>query len=314
MSDNTKDFLRGDFSLKQMGMALAPLAAIGLLVVGMTPNSAPETAAKAEAPKTEMQVASASATAKEAEQATTATDAKPEKTAPAVPAEAFSKAQRTEIEKIVRAYLVANPEVMVEVSRELERKQQEAQAEAHRKIIVENADKLYRSNLDYVLGNADGDVGVIEFFDYNCGWCKRALDQVQQLVDKDKSVRVVMKEMPIFGEDSTFAAKAAMASKAQGKYWDFHVALMKERRVTQANTLEIAERVGIDVEKLKNDMEDPKIDAALRETSQIAEALQIQGTPGFIVDTKVNVGFVPVEGLQQLVADVRKDGCQTCAK
>lgn len=309
MPDQDNHASRSEFGLKQMGFVLTPVAAIGLLVVAMTGSGADQSAtAEASAAQPAIQVASAPASKESNPQPASApTDA-------SATSNRFDNAQREEIEKIVRAYLIANPEVMVEVSRELERKQQEAQAKQHREVIVSNADKLYRSDLDYVFGNPKGDVGVVEFFDYNCGWCKRALDQVVELAEKDSNVRVVMKEMPIFGEDSTYAAKAAMASKRQGKYWDFHVALMKERRVTEGNTLTIAERVGLDVEQLKKDMEDPKIDAAIRETAQIAEALQIQGTPGFIVDTKVNVGFVPVDGLQTLVADVRKNGCETCAK
>ncbi|MEL6227584.1 MAG: DsbA family protein [Pseudomonadota bacterium] len=197
------------------------------------------------------------------------------------------------IESIVRAYLLQNPEILVEMSEELERRRTKLEAVQHENVIIENKATLFRSDLDYVFGNPDGDVSVIEFFDYNCAWCKRALDQVQQLVDQDKKVRVVMKEMPIFGEHSTYAAKAAMASKKQGKYWEFHVALMKQQRVSKDNVLTIAADVGIDVERLKKDMQDPAYDAAIADTMRIAEALKIQGTPGFIVDTKVNVGFVP---------------------
>ncbi|MEO1694233.1 MAG: DsbA family protein [Pseudomonadota bacterium] len=216
------------------------------------------------------------------------------------------------VEKIVREYLLANPGILVEMSQKLEEQQRTAQAAQHKTTILANKQSLFRSDVDYVFGNEDGKLSVIEFFDYNCAWCKRALDEVQKLTDADKDVRVVMKEMPIFGEDSTFAAKAAMAAKKQGKYWPLHVAMMRERRVTKDNVMAIAKGVGIDTDKLAEDMKDPTYDKAIQETMQVAEQLGIQGTPGFIIDTKVNVGFVPLDGLKSLIADVRKDGCEVC--
>jgi protein-disulfide isomerase len=120
------------------------------------------------------------------------------------------------------------------------------------------------------------------------------------------------RRFPIFGEHSEFAARAALASKPQGKYWDFHVAMMKERRVTKDNVLQIAERVGIDVEKLKVEMAKPKYAEAIQKTQQIATSLGIEGTPGFIVDDKVSPGYVPSEQLKAMVADVRKNGCKIC--
>ena len=121
-----------------------------------------------------------------------------------------------------------------------------------------------------------------------------------------------MKEFPIFGEASTMAAKAALASVKQGKYWDFHMALMREKQVTKENLFPIAEKVGLNVARLKADMADPKLDETLKDTLRIAQALNIEGTPGFIVDSKVNVGYLPAEGLQQLIGEIRKTGCQIC--
>ncbi|MEO1710795.1 MAG: DsbA family protein, partial [Pseudomonadota bacterium] len=128
----------------------------------------------------------------------------------------------------------------------------------------------------------------------------------------DDKVRVVMKEMPIFGEDSMFAAKAALAAKRQNKYWELHVALMQEQRVDKDVTLRVAKGLGIDTDKLQKDMSDPVFDKAIADNLQLAEALGIQGTPGFIIDTKVNVGFMPLDGLKQSIAEVRKDGCKAC--
>jgi protein-disulfide isomerase len=224
----------------------------------------------------------------------------------------FTPQQKQTIEKIVRDYLIQNPELMMEVSKELEKRQTLLQAAEHKRIISEKKASIFAAKSDFVIGNPSADITVVEFFDYNCGWCKRAVDEVTKLVKADPNVRVVFKELPIFGENSTFAAKAAMASIHQGKYWDFHLALMKERQVTKENVLRIAENVGLNVAKLKEDMANPAYDLALKETSQIAQSLGIEGTPGFIVDAKVSVGFVPADGLQEMIAEIRRAGCQVC--
>jgi protein-disulfide isomerase len=225
----------------------------------------------------------------------------------------FSPAQRTEIEGMIKSYLLNNPDVLIEVTKELEKRQAALQADEQKKVITDKKATIFAAATDYVAGSkAKGAISVVEFFDYNCGWCKKAVDDVVKLTAADPNVRVVMKELPIFGENSTVAAKAAMASVKQGKYWDYHVALMKEKQVTKDNVFTIAEKVGLNVDKLKADMADPAIEAALKENAAIAQALNIEGTPGFIVDTKVNVGYVPVDGLKALIADVRKAGCQVC--
>ena len=213
---------------------------------------------------------------------------------------------------MIKSYLLSHPEVMVEVSKELEKRQASMQAENNKKLIVERKASIFRAPTDFVYGNPKGEITVVEFFDYNCGWCKKAVDEMTKLIKADPQVRVVFKELPIFGENSTLAAKAAMASVRQGKYWDYHVALMKEKQVTKDNLFKIAEKVGLNVERLKADMADPVFDAALKENAAIAQELGIEGTPGFIVDDKVNVGFVPAEGLKVLLSEVRKAGCQVC--
>jgi protein-disulfide isomerase len=224
----------------------------------------------------------------------------------------FTGEQRIAIEQVVREYLLAHPEILLDVSRELERRQQLQAAANQQKTIEEKKADLFRAPTDFVFGNPNGNVSVVEFFDYNCGWCKRAVDEMVKLTKADPNVRVVFKELPIFGENSTFAAKAAMASVAQGKYWDFHVALMKERQVTKDNTLDIAKKVGLDVARLKRDMESPAIEAALRTNQELAQGLGIEGTPGFVIDSRVNVGFVPADGLKEILADIRKTGCKIC--
>ena len=224
----------------------------------------------------------------------------------------FTPAQRQEIGQVVRDYLLANPEILVEVGEELEKRRQEKQNAANLKVLIAKKDKVFRSPYDYVLGNKDGDVTIVEYFDYNCGWCKRALNEVVNLTKNDKKVRVVMKEFPIFGEDSQFAAKAAMASVKLGKYWPFHVAMMRAERVTKANTMQIAASVGIDVEALKKEMAKPEYDKALQENARLAQQLGMQGTPAFIIDANINYGYVPLDGLKKTLAEIRKNGCKIC--
>lgn len=225
---------------------------------------------------------------------------------------AFDDKQRAEIGRIVRAYLLANPKILEEVSIELTKIREREKEQQREQVLVDEKQSIFRSPLDFVLGNPEGDITVVEYFDYNCGWCKRALKEVSTLTKVDQNVRVVMKEFPIFGEGSEFAARAAMASKVQGKYWEFHTALMQAKRVTKENTLEIASQVGIDVAALQEEMKKPKYQQAIADNGRIAQALGMQGTPGFIIDNRVNYGYLPADGLKQIVAEVREKGCKVC--
>jgi len=224
----------------------------------------------------------------------------------------FSDEQQVEIGKIIRSYLLKNPEIFQEVGEELARRQTAEREKQRLTTLTSEKDDIFNSPIDFALGDKDADVTIVEYFDYNCGWCKRALNEVTKLSEADKKIRVVMKEFPIFGEHSEFAARAAMASKAQNKYWDYHVALMKAKPVTKDNALKIAESVGIDVEALKKEMEKPKYAAAIERTQRTAVALGIEGTPGFIIDDKIRPGFVPATQLKAMVADIREAGCKFC--
>ncbi len=226
----------------------------------------------------------------------------------------ISPEQRRAIEQIMREYLVANPDVLIEAMKEYEARQQVASAAQAKLAIIEKKSQIFRSPVDVVLGNPNGDITVVEFFDYNCGWCKKAVDEIVKLSKADPKIRIVMKELPIFGgPNSQLAAKEAMASISQGKYWEFHQALMKERQVTKDNLFTVAEKVGLDVAKLKAEMASPKIEAAIKDTIALAQTLGIDGTPGFMVDAKINPGYMPLEQITEMIADVRKSGgCTVC--
>jgi len=228
-------------------------------------------------------------------------------------AQEFDETQRQEMGEIIRDYLLENPELLREVIQALEAKEQEAGAAAMTDTIRERGEALYRGEHDLVAGNPDGSVTMVEFFDYNCGYCKRAMSDVLALIESDDDLRVVFKEWPILGEGSRFAARAALASRKQGKYWEFHQALMATRSVDETTTLEVAERIGLDVDQLKADMEAPEVAAVIEGNMQLASAFGIQGTPAFFVDDQMIPGAVGHEALAQVIGEVREaGGCSIC--
>jgi protein-disulfide isomerase len=226
----------------------------------------------------------------------------------------FSDAQKTEIGEIVRQYLMENPEVLLDVSKALEARQQQAEAEQRKGALAAHAKAIFHGSNDFVAGNPNGDVTIVEFFDYNCGWCKKGFPEVMSLIEKDKNLRVVLKEFPIFGGDSDYAAIAALAAKKQNKYMELHAALFShEGKITQQVVDDLAKANGIDLEKLKADMKSPEIAQSLAETREIAQALAINGTPAFIIDEQVSPGYLPADSLAAIVAEVRQNGgCKIC--
>jgi protein-disulfide isomerase len=226
----------------------------------------------------------------------------------------LDSAQKQEIEQLVHDYLLEHPEILQDMSAKLEANQRKAETEARAATMKEAAPGIFRSENDPVAGNPKGDVTMVEFMDYNCGWCKKAVKEVGGLVEQDKNLRVVFKEFPIFGAGSEFAAKAAIAATRQGKYWDLHRALYSHEGAVDENvTLAIAKDVGIDVAKLQKDMEDPAIAETLQRNQQLAVSMQFNGTPAFIVDDKVFPGYVPQSELMTAIAAVRANGgCKFC--
>ena len=234
--------------------------------------------------------------------------------ASAVHAGSFTPQQQDEIGKIVHDYLIAHPEVLLEVSKELENRQQQADASKRDGALKSNAQEIFHSADDLVAGNPKGDVTMVEFFDYNCAWCKKGLPEVLSLIDEDKNLRLVMKEFPIFGEDSEYAARAALASNRQGKYWPFHLAMLGHQgKLTKADVDEIAKAQGLDMAKLKADMLDPKIVRTIMDNQKLAQDMAINGTPAFIIDRKVIPGYLPKDELAATIKSVRETGgCTAC--
>ena len=217
--------------------------------------------------------------------------------------------ERSAIEQIVRDYLLRNPEIIQEALAALQAKNEAALKQRTRSAIIEHGEALRRHPASPVSGNPRGDVTVVEFFDYQCGYCKRSLKVVMDLLKTDRQVRIVWKEFPILGPVSGFAARAAMAAKQQDKYLRFHVGVMSLRgRLTETAIMGVAKDIGLDVARLRRDMEDPAIDSYLEETANLARAIGVRGTPAFVIGETLVPGAVDGANLRKIIAEARSGG------
>jgi protein-disulfide isomerase len=231
-------------------------------------------------------------------------------------AQSFNDAQKSEIQKILKDYLVANPEILEEMSAELQKRQSVAEAEKHRAAVQRNADKIFNSPRGVVVGNRDGDVNFVEFFDYNCGYCKHAMADMLKLMTSDSKLRVVLKEFPVLGPSSVEAAQVAIAVRMQDpsgkKYLDFHQKLLNGRgQADKARAMAAAKDAGADMAKLEKDMLSPEVSATLNENFKLAEDMGLNGTPSYVIGKDVVVGAVGAEGLAKRISEARC-GKATC--
>eukprot|EP01132_Coremiostelium_polycephalum_P011771 gene11771-14401_t len=204
-----------------------------------------------------------------------------------------STVNRAEVEAIIKDYLIKNPEVLLEAQAALSAKQEASQQQAQGQVISQNHDKLFNSSLDAVFGNPKGDVTVVEFFDYNCGYCKRALPDMDALLKSDPKLRFVMKEFPILGPDSTKAHIVAKAFKAlmPEKYLEFHRDLLgRDGRATEDAAMQIAVKLGGNEKAIREKMKSPDIAQAFQQNYDLANALNINGTPSYIIGNEVVPG------------------------
>jgi protein-disulfide isomerase len=219
----------------------------------------------------------------------------------------FSPAQTEDIERIVRDYLLRNPELILEAVESLEQKRRDDAQASAKSAITERHDEIFKDPESPVAGNPQGDVTIVEFFDYRCPYCKQVEPSMAQLRKDDSKLRFVYKELPILGPESVVASRAALASRKQGKYLAFHEGLMRARGgLDEAAVLKIAAEAGLDGQRLKADMAAPEIDQILDRNLKLARALAITGTPGFVVGETVVPGAVDLPTLKSLVADARK--------
>ncbi len=209
--------------------------------------------------------------------------------------------------KGIREYLMANPEVLVEAMQELERKQDTQRDTQAQKAIEQQQSALLRDPETPSTGNPNGDVTIVEFSDYQCPYCKKAHAAVKSVVASDGKVKLIYKDLPILGEASKIAAVAALASIKQGKHDAFHDALMANTtKLDDTRIFEIAASVGIDLDKLKADMSDPRIKKTIDRNMALAQELGVRGTPAFVIGKQFVPGAVDADALKQMIGEARK--------
>ena len=224
--------------------------------------------------------------------------------APGTP-DASPQAWASDAGPVIRAYLLEHPEVVREALEVLQQRDALAEAEAARKNLALHHDALFVDADAPVLGNPAGDVTVVEFFDYHCGYCKRSAPALSALLASDPGVRVVMKEFPILGPDSVLAARSALAAGRQGRYQAFHDAMFSAEQLDPAGIEAIAVALGLDMDRFRRDRDDAATAAMLDNNAAVAAALGIQGTPAFIVGDQLVPGAVDANTLAALVQAVR---------
>ncbi|QIB32479.1 DsbA family protein [Ancylobacter pratisalsi] len=231
------------------------------------------------------------------------------------PAAALDDTQRKEFEGVIREYLLKNPEVIQEAIMELQKRQAAAEANQRNEALTAMKPLVFDSPRGTVVGNPDGDVTLVEFFDYNCGYCKRALADLVKLTQDDPKLKVVLKEFPVLGPGSVEAAQVAVAVRltAPDKYFAFHQKLLGERgQANREKALAAAKEVGIDKAALEKAMSDPEVNATLQESLKIADALGIDGTPSYVTGDAVIVGAVGHDQLKSAIDSVRACGKTQC--
>lgn len=220
---------------------------------------------------------------------------------------ALMESRPNEFEARVRAYLLENPEVIAEAIERLQEKRRVAERNQVGSVIKSRADELLRDPASPVGGNPEGEVTLVEFFDYNCPYCRRMGPVMVELEDSDPQLRIVYKEFPILGPDSTAVAKVALAVHRQGKYTEFHKRMMQAQGTAdEASALDVAKQLGVDMERLKQDMNDPEIQAAIDRNLALAQALRINGTPSFVIGDQIIPGQTVLRVLQNHIETARK--------
>jgi protein-disulfide isomerase len=231
------------------------------------------------------------------------------------PALAFTDAEKTDIEGIVRDYLVRNPEVLLEAMDALQAKRAAEDQLAQKGAIAGAGSSLYASPEGTVLGNPNGDVTIVEFFDYNCGYCKHALGDMETLVENDPKLRFVLKEIPVLGEQSVAASHVSTAFRhlAPAKYGDFHKKLLASKGIADADrAIAVAADFGIEEPALREAMKSPEVNAVLADNERLAGLLKISGTPSYVVGNEVVPGAIGADGLAAKIASVRECGKTSC--
>lgn len=220
-------------------------------------------------------------------------------------AQSFSPEQKKELEKLFLEFLADNPQAILDSVDNYRAEQERQSQQSAQENLDEYADYYEQSDLP-MAGNPDGDVTVVEYFDYNCGYCRKAFEDIMKLLEKDDNIRVVFQEMPILSPSSQTMAQYALAAHQQGKYFEMHKALMNYKGSQSEQAYQkLAEDLGLDMEKLKADLESEAVTNQLRKSMEMARSLGIRGTPGFIVGDKIYPGYIGLGGLTKAIQEAR---------
>ena len=224
-------------------------------------------------------------------------------------AEPLTPEQKAAVEQVIHDYFMAHPEFMVDVIHAAEAKLKAEKEQEAKQAIASKRSELINDETAPVGGNPKGDVTIVEFFDYRCPYCKQMEPSLETLLKQDGKIRIVYKEFPVLGEASVYASRIALASRKQGKYAAFHDAMMATKgQITSDTVLQVAKSVGLDVEKAKAEMNAEEINEIIKRNYALAEALDIQGTPAFVIGDALVPGATDLDALKKLVAEARKPG------
>lgn len=210
------------------------------------------------------------------------------------------------IKELVLEAIRENPGIVFEAAQIFEEQQQANQAAVAAQVLQTEQATLKHDPNAPVIGNSEGDVTIVEFFDYNCPYCRRVKPEMEALLAADANVRVVYREWPILGEGSVFAARAALASRKQGKYEEFHWAMMElNQRAEEASVLRIAEDIGLDIAQLRRDMDASEVEEHIQTSMRLAQSLGFNGTPSFVIGDTLAPGLIQADQMIQLVEQAR---------
>jgi protein-disulfide isomerase len=232
------------------------------------------------------------------------------------PSYALDAAQKAEFEALIRSYILENPEILLEAQKALEAKR-ELQAKVRtEKVLKEQHDIIFASKNQFEIGNPKGDITVVEFFDYNCAFCKRAMDDMNTLLENDKKLKFILKELPILSEASATAHQISIAvgRLAPEKYGEFHRKLLGGNGLKDGTrAIKLAETMGMDIEKILKISKQADVMDAFREVSTLARDLGINGTPSYVIGDEVIFGALGADVLRKKIENVRKCGSTTCS-
>lgn len=231
--------------------------------------------------------------------------------APAADLTQMTDAERAAFRAEVRAYLMDNPEVIMEAVQLLEQRQAQAEAEADRMMVAHNAPALFDDGYSWVGGNPDGDITLVEFMDYRCGYCRKAVPEVESLLKSDGNIRLIVKEFPILGEASMLSSRFAIAVKqiaGPDAYKQAHDALIEFKGdISDVTLRRLSDGLGLDTEAVLAHMDSPSVTDEIAMTRALAQKLKISGTPTFVLEDELLRGYLPADQMERIVADKRSN-------